>query len=322
MTSSSLHEQDALRFTVALPFGNILSGQFQTPGAVREIAQALEAAGADAGYVTDHPAPSADWLHGHAGLGHDALDPFTTLGFVAASTERLIVHTNIVVLSYRNPFITAKAAATVQQLSSGRLILGVAAGYQKAEFDALGVDFHARGALTDQALKVIRAVWAGDPVTYESPTINAVNIQARPVPTPTPPIWIGGGSDAAVRRAARAGDGWCPVLADERQSEVTRSTAVRSASDLRTKVREIQERRSELGRTGKFDVMVATRFGPSPDEPGSVERYLETVLELADAGATWIGIHPPYGDRQSYLDYVAWYGQEIIEIARREFRPS
>ena len=104
-----------MKFTVDIPIGVITPSEFQTAAAVTEMAQAMEAAGIDACYVTDHPAPDAAWLR--QGMGHDALDPFTAFGFIAATTTRLMMHTNILVMAYRNPFLTAKAAATLQVLS-------------------------------------------------------------------------------------------------------------------------------------------------------------------------------------------------------------
>ena len=190
-----------MKFTMNIPVGDIKPGEFQTAAAVAEMAQALEAAGVDACFVTDHPAPSAEWLHAH---GHDALEPFTALAFVAAATSKLMLHTNILVMAYRNPFLTAKAAATLQVLSGGRLILGAGAGYQKVEFDALGVDFHKRGALFDEALDVIRLAWGGGAVVKEGRGFNAIGNEPRPAPSPQPRIWIGGGSGKAVERAARA----------------------------------------------------------------------------------------------------------------------
>ena len=199
-----------MKFTVAIPRGDITPGEFQTPEGVRTMSVAIEQAGVDACYITDHPAPDADWLR--QGLGHDALDPFAAFAFVAAATTRLRLHTNIVVMAYRNPFLTAKSAATLQVLSGGRLILGVGAGYQKAEFEALGVDFHKRGKIFDEALEVIRLAWAGGPVVFKGMHFEARGNEPRPVPDPAPPIWIGGGSDKALERAARWGDGWSPFF--------------------------------------------------------------------------------------------------------------
>ncbi len=142
-----------MKFTLDIPVGVITPGEFQSFEAISAMAGALETAGVDACYVTDHPAPSAEWLHAN---GHDTLDPFTALAFIAAASTTLQLHTNILVMAYRNPFLTAKAAASLHLLSGGRLILGLGAGYQKVEFEALGVDFHKRGALFDEALDVVQ----------------------------------------------------------------------------------------------------------------------------------------------------------------------
>src|SRR5689334_25105881 len=116
-------------------------------------AQVAEAAGFGGMGFTDHPAPSHKWLT--AG-GHDALDPFAALAFVAAVTDRLRLIPNIVVLPYRNPFLVAKAAATVDALSGGRFVLSVATGYLRSEYRSLGVDFDNRNELFDEAIAVLK----------------------------------------------------------------------------------------------------------------------------------------------------------------------
>ncbi len=139
------------------------------PGLVSGAGISAVAAGAErAGYhgfgFTDHPAPTQRWLE--AG-GHDALDPFVAMGFAAAHTTRLRLIPNIVVLPYRNPFVVAKAGATLDLLSEGRFTLATGAGYLKREFAALGVDHEERNALFDESLQVIKAIWTGDDLTFE-----------------------------------------------------------------------------------------------------------------------------------------------------------
>src|SRR5262245_31982063 len=183
--------------------------EFQNADAVVAMARGLEDGGVDACHLTDHPAPTAKWRE--AG-GHDALDPFAALAFVAAAARKLKLHTNIVVLPYRNPFLAAKSAATLDVLSEGRLILGVGGGYMRGEFAALGADTDTRGAKLDRALETMKAVWRGETVGRETPTFNAVGNMPRPLPVqnPHPPIWIGGNGDRAMRRAVEHGDGWSP----------------------------------------------------------------------------------------------------------------
>ena len=133
---------------------------------VAAVAAAAEAAGFGGFGFTDHPAPTQKWLD--AG-GHDALDPFVAMGFAAAHTTTLRLIPNVVVLPYRNPFVVAKAGATLDLLSGGRFTLAVGVGYLKREFAALGVDFEERGALVEEALQVIRAIWTGC-LLYTSPS--------------------------------------------------------------------------------------------------------------------------------------------------------
>ena len=300
-----------MKYSVALPIHNIAPGEFQTPQAVQEISRALEAAGADAGYLTDHPAPSAEWLHG-SGLAHDALDPFAALAFVAAATERLLLHTNIVVMAYRNPFITAKAAATLQVLSGGRLILGCGAGYMKAEFEALGVDFHQRGRLFDEALEVIDRVWAGGSVTYQGMHFSAPANDARPVPDPRPLIWIGGGSDKAMERAALRADGWSPVFSSPKMSQLNRESGIQSVEHLAEKVARLHELRAGAGRKGPFSICLGARARIGYGKPGGGEALLEEAGELAAAGVDWIFVEPPERSRSEWLEHVAWLGEEVI----------
>lgn len=305
-----------MKFSMAIPVGDIAPGEFQTMEAIREMATALEQAGVDACYVTDHPAPSSQWLH-DSGMGHDALDPFAALSFIAAASTRLMLQTNIVVLPYRNPFITAKAAATVQVLSGGRLILGTAPGYQKSEFEALGVDFHKRGKIMDEALDTIRLAWAGGSVVKEGLTFNAPGNEPRPVPNPAPPIWIGGASDKAVERAARAGDGWCPFFSDPRMSEINQQNAVRSVEHLVERINEIHELRDKYGRTGAFDVELGPRENPGFGTSGGKQAYIDAVAELAEVGVSWTVVDVPHPSRAAYIENVHWFGEEIISKINR-----
>ncbi|MBV1689012.1 TIGR03619 family F420-dependent LLM class oxidoreductase [Novosphingobium sp. G106] len=302
-----------MKFTVAIPLGDITPGEFQTPDAVRTMSVALETAGIDACYVTDHPAPDAKWLHAN---GHDALDPFSAFAFVAAATTRLRMHTNIVVMAYRNPFLTAKSAATVQLLSGGRLILGVGAGYQKAEFEALGVDFHKRGKLFDEALKVIRQAWAGGPVEYQGTNFHAAGNEPRPAPNPSPPIWIGGGSDKAVERAARWGDGWSPFYAAPTMSQLNRDTGIHTVDQLGEKIAMLQGLRQQIGKTGRFDVAIGPKARLNYGHPGGADRFLEELRGLADVGVTWAMVEPPHPSRQAYIENVQWFGEEVVARLR------
>src|SRR5580765_6546978 len=136
-------------------------------------------------------------------------DPVLTLTWAAACTERVRLGTSVLVLPMRHPLPLAKELATLQNLSKGRLILGAGVGWLEAEFDALGVPFKERGRRMDEGIAMMRAVWSDDPVSFPARTIPAVIDEMRILPKPEKPIpiWIGGTSEPALKRAARL-DGW------------------------------------------------------------------------------------------------------------------
>lgn len=150
--------------------------------------------------------------------GHgDALEQLALMTFVAAKSERLRLVSSIMVIPHRNPILTAKMLATIDLLSNGRVTVGVGVGWLKEEFEALDApDFHKRGAVSNEYIEIFKKLWTGEPVEHagEFYQFNKVRCQPAPVQTPHPPIWVGGHSRAALRRAARYGDGWHPVGAN------------------------------------------------------------------------------------------------------------
>src|SRR4051795_3265063 len=136
-------------------------------------------------------------------------DPVLTLTWAAAFTKKVGLGTSVLVLPMRHPLPLAKELATLQNLSGGRLILGAGVGWLEAEFDALGVPFRERGRRMDEGIAMMRAAWSDDPVSFPAKTIPAVidNMRMLPKPEKPIPIWIGGSSEPAIKRALRL-DGW------------------------------------------------------------------------------------------------------------------
>ena len=302
-----------MKFSVNLPIDHVEpAGEFQTMSAVREIAAALDKSRAYACYLTDHPAPPADWLHNTAG-GHDALDPFAGLAFIASLTDRVRLMTNIVVLPYRSPFITAKSAATLQVLSGGRFILGVAAGYQKVEFDALGIPHGERGARSDEALEVIRLAWAGGPVMKKGRFFEAAENESRPVPSPPPQIWVGGGSDKAAERAARWGDAWVPVYFPVIESNrVISGAGAGSLDDLKAKMARVRELRDALGKTDPFIFAASTSLLPKSVDRADAGQYRDAVGEMERIGLSCLNLSLHSPSRAAYLENLAWLSEEVM----------
>jgi probable F420-dependent oxidoreductase len=304
-----------IKFSLAIPLGVIEpAGEFQSQEGAAHMGRALEASGAAACYVTDHPAPVAAWLHAH---GHDATDPFTSLSFVAAATTSLRLHTNVVVLPYRNPFITAKAAAILQVFSGGRLILGVGAGYQQGEFEALGIDYRKRDVLTDEALETIRLAWSGGPVVKQGHYFKAAGNEPRPVPKPHPTLWVGGGSDRAVQRAAKWGDGWSPFFTAPTLSPNNRALAIQSVEQLAEKIRVLAGLRAKMGKSDPFDICIGPRVPIKTMERLEAERYIEAVGRLVEIGVNWITTDLPHPNRAAYLEAVHWFGEEVVKRFQR-----
>lgn len=138
------------------------------------------------------------------------LEPLALLSHVAAITRRVRIGTSVIILPYRNPIVVAKMLATIDQLSAGRLIFGAAVGWMEPEFAALGAPFDERGAFSDECLRLMKALWTQEKVSFEGRYFSFSDMQAspRPIQRPHPPIWVGGNSARARRRVAEYGDGW------------------------------------------------------------------------------------------------------------------
>ena len=225
-----------MRFALGLPTTEVdAPEEFLTGPAIAEMARHAEALGFDAVHVTDHPAGDQQWLETG---GHHALDPFVALSFAAGATTTLRVQTHIVVLPYRNPFLTAKSVLSLDVLSGGRLTFGIAAGYLRSEFNALGVDYDERNELFDEALEVMRLALTEDAVAYTGRHFRSrgTTMRPRPVQQPCPPIWIGGNSLRAMRRAVEAADGWCPFPNPASTSPALKTPQLETLDDFGTRV--------------------------------------------------------------------------------------
>ena len=188
--------------------------------AVAKRADALEY---DSIWVTDrllipvHAAASYPYSEsGRLPIGPDEpwLEPLTALTYLATVTQRIKVGTSVLVVPYRHPVTTAKALATLDYLSQGRVIFGAGAGWFKEEFGIAGAPFERRGAMTIEYLRVMRAIWSGPRVAFEGRFITipeSGGVRPHPVQRPSIPIWIGGHSDAALRRVVEIADGWHPL---------------------------------------------------------------------------------------------------------------
>ena len=173
---------------------NILNfGPGATPDSLLRSARVAEALGYHVLMISDHVAITPDV---EAQYPAPFYDPFTALAWLAGLTKEVELGTTIAVLPYRHPLQTARIAANIDQLSSGRFILGVGAGWARQEFEALGVPFDRRGAVTNEYLDVIKKCWTNDVVSHDGRWVSFRDVHSapRPMRLPHPPIWVGGSS--------------------------------------------------------------------------------------------------------------------------------
>lgn len=206
-----------MRYAFYLP----TRGKTATPDAIETLLARAEALGFSSVMIADHVVFPAQVKSQYPytvtgafpGQG-DAFEQLTLAAFAAAKSQRLRLVTSVMILPYRNPVFTAKALATIDVLSSGRVTVGVGVGWLREEFEALAApSFDERGAVSDEYLRIFKTLWTQSPASFAGRYYRFDDVQCLPLPVqkPHPPIWIGGHSKPALRRAARYGDGWHPV---------------------------------------------------------------------------------------------------------------
>ena len=260
------------------------------------LARAAEREGFEALWLGDHlispAAYSSDYPYapGGRGPGHAVetpmLDVFVNIGHLAAATTTLKLASGVLVLPLRSPFVVARAAATAQVLSGGRLLVGVGSGWLREEFEAVGEPFGGRGRRTDEAIGVLRKLWSGEVVEHVGEAYRFGPVRFVPPPEPPIPIVVGGLSKAAIRRAAHLGDGWFgPAVPLER------AVAARDA---------IAAERAAAGRDDPFTSWA--RIGV-PVDRDEVRRFLDAGFErLVIRGAK---LADPETPLQAKLDALA-----------------
>src|SRR5690606_8383486 len=227
-------------------------------------------------------------------------DAFTTIAAMAAVTTRLRFATMVYILPLRHPLEVAKQVGTAALLSGGRVALGAGAGWIREEFDALGVDFASRGRRFDEAIEVLRKAWTGAMVEHHGRVFELGRFQMTPAPPGPVPIWIGGNSDAALRRAGRLGDGWIGTG--------------HAPDELPALLGRLRAQREKAGRAAlPFETIVPLTVPPDPD----LLRRLE-----AEHGVTATTAWPfpytlgPSSTVQQKWDAMQRYADRVIAKAR------
>ncbi|MED5811990.1 LLM class F420-dependent oxidoreductase [Mycolicibacterium sp. 050232] len=294
---------------------------FLQPEVIRAVVTHAEAAGFSAVALSEHPAPSVKWRNNG---GHDTLDPIAALSFMAAATSRIRLMTNLYVLPFRNPYLSAKALGSVDLVSGGRLIAGVGAGYLRSEFSAVGVDLERRAELLDESLTALRSIWTDPGTPFAGRDFGAVGpvwLQ-HPAQRPHPPIWIGGNGAAAIRRVVDHGDGWMPIIATTGMAATMRTAAIENADQFGAAVRRLHHRLAAAGRDPRsVDIQVVCP-PVDLDDHASIGHAREVLAELAGHGATWAVIHVDGRSPQAAVDYIKAFGEAMDLVADQSISES
>jgi probable F420-dependent oxidoreductase len=237
-------------------------------------------------------------------------DPVATLGFLAAATKRVRLLSYVWVAAYRHPLQTAKAFMTLDALSGGRVILGVGAGHLQGEFETLGVDFARRGRLVDEAIDVVTKAFLDEWPEHDGPTwrIRDVGLRPRPVQQPRPPIWVGGSTPAALRRAAARGDGWLPqgTFRDQLPDQIA---AIRAH---RRKVR--GDEPIEIGANSPWLHVGTPRFEVPPGTLTGVDEIAAALREFRGLGVSHCGVRFRTRSCDELCDQIEAFASEVTPL--------
>lgn len=275
------------------------------PAELARVARACDRAGFDNVSVCDHVAVPRHLADRMSTVWYD---PVATLGWLAGITERVRLLSQVYVLPYRSPLQTAKSFATLDALSGGRVVLGVGAGHVEAEFGALGVDFAERGRLTDAAILAVRRLFADE---WGGGDGDAGDLGQKPRPAQRggPPIWVGGSTAPARRRAALLGDGWLPQGPPKigMEAAVSEILAAREAAG-----RALEP--FAMGDMAVFYVGLPSWETGRYSLAGPPERIAEHLAGRAGFGVTHVQVRLRSRDASELEDQIAAFAETVVPL--------
>jgi probable F420-dependent oxidoreductase len=250
-------------------------------------------------------------------------DPFNTLAWLAGLTTTIELGTTVIVLPYRHPLLTARAAADIDQFSGGRMILGVSAGWSRSEFEALGIDYGSRGRLTNDYLAAIKELWANEVASVHNSSVSfgPVASSTRPVRQGHLPVWVGGHSPASMQRAVSLGDAWHPT-----------SMTISYLSDIAIPtLRQLADRSSRPMPAFAPRIKLSLSDRPRPSSgrlagEGNMEQIREDLAVLDALGASYVLFDTSYPGQthrqpaQHYWDMLDQVAAELVDLPGQRLR--
>lgn len=316
-----------------IPIGNF--GNFGKQGSAADlvhVARYAERVGFDSVWVHDHLLMPATIRarypyneRGSAGFAYrqDIYDPLAMMAAVAVRTDRVRIGTSVLIIPYRNPLVLARMLATLDQLSGGRLVLGLGVGWMAEEFEALGIgDYYPhRGAVTDEWIRICIKLWTGDePVSHKGRLHRFTDLSPHPRPAQRPhiPLWVGGKGDVAWRRVARYGSGYHTITSEPEQLAVelrgVRDAMERRGRDPSELVVSMLGPRVVIGRASEMPATVS----------GSREQIIEQLAEYERAGLQHALTTPSFAERLGdaatpgrTMEAMQYMAEEILPALQR-----
>ena len=321
----------AMEFGLALPG----RGPLARPAVIAKIAARAEALRFASLFVTDHvvlPVSAARSVYPYSTSGvlpggpqQDYLEPLSLLAWLAQVTRRVRLGTSVLVAPLRHPVLVAKMLATIDVLARGRLILGVGVGWLREEFESLGAPpFEERGRVTDECLALLRRAWREDPVSFDGRywRLPPVHVLPKPAQRGGIPIWIGGHTEAALRRAGTLGDGWHPIG--------LRPPVLLLPDEYAAKAKQVHTYAQQAGREpgavtlsfrAPMEVRSARDKAPGGDRPlfqGTAAQVADDLRRYQAAGVTHVVFDPVHADLKATLASLERFAEEVRpKVVRR-----
>jgi probable F420-dependent oxidoreductase len=314
-------------------FQNMLRGAASSPEGLTAIAQKGEAVGFDVIAPNDHiivpGGIESTYPYSDDGIWPGAAivechEQLTALTYIAGKTEKIRILTSVMVAPYRAPVLTAKIIASADVLSGGRVIVGIGAGWMAEEIEAIGAPpFAERGAVTNEYIKIFRELWTSDNPKFEGKyaRFSDIHFKPQPVQKPHPPIWVGGESKPALRRAARLGDGWYPA---GNNPQFRLSTPGELGARLGV-LREVCDEESrdfadlDIGYFFTGAVLADEKRGADGKRQQMTGKAADIAADIAAFGAIGVDTMIFLFQRpevEATLDQMEWFGTEVIPLLK------
>jgi probable F420-dependent oxidoreductase len=283
-----------------------------TPEYIFATAERSDALGFHSLWVADHIAIPDSYKNT---MGPVLYETHTTLAVIAGRTRQIRLGFSVMPTPYRHPLFQAKSLATLDQLSSGRVIYGGAVGYMVDEFHALGIDFRQRIAMTDEYLEVLKLAWTEEVITFHGKFVDCVDMRSEPKPyqQPHPPIWLGGDSDGLFRMVVRRADGWHGLFGGTPGGRREDPTIAHFGARI-GRLHEIAEAAGRDPASIALSIKANCTIGPDGPHPfqGSPSKIVESILQLADLGLELVVLSPNLGTTVMPLEMLDQIAEEIM----------